>query len=244
MKKGYLILTVLVAGALGLAACAPAQTAAEEQDQSQRTIAVSGSGEASAVPDLAYFALGVTSRGESVSETVARSNELMTAVVQAILDMGVEANDIQTSGFSVWSEEVPTPYGEVLDLATAQTIYRVNNEVRVTVREVQKVADLIQAGLDAGANQVNGVNFAVEDTTALEEEARQKAIEDLQARAADLAEKMGLQLGKILSLSEGVQSGLFPAYDFAVPAAMGGGPPISLGEVMVTVQVNAVFSIQ
>lgn len=231
-----------------LAGCAAAQPQPKAEVRTENTITVSGIGEATSAPDLAYVNLGVRSSGTEVVPAVEEANRIMSAVVQALEAQGIAERDMQTTGFNIWSEEQFRPEmvleeGEPTEI---QVRYRVENSLRVKVREIEKLAEIIQAGLDAGANQVAGITFDIEDASELEKIARASAVEELQARAADLAEKMGLSLGDVLAVSEGSQSVPMMGVRFLEreEAVGGGGPPISVGEMTVTVQVTAVFEIE
>jgi uncharacterized protein YggE len=112
------------------------------------------------------------------------------------------------------------------------------------VRDVEQLGAVIQAGLDAGANQVRGVSFSIEDYSAVEEEARAKAVENARARAANRAEQMGVTLGDAVVVSEGSGGGIpYPAFEAAV-AYGGGGLPISSGQLTVQVQVNVTYKVK
>lgn len=248
-KSGVSVLVfasvVVLAGCSALTASAPA--ASPSSGLPSNTLSVSGVGQASAAPDIAFVDLGVVTSGPEVGSAVERSNQTTSAVIEAVEEAGVDAADIQTSSFNVWSEErfdqgPISPEGEP---AAGQVIYRVENGLRVTVRDVEQLGTVIQAGLDAGANQVRGVSFSIEDSSAVEEEARAQAVENARARAANLAEQMGVTLGDPVVVSEGSNGGVpYPAFETAVGLGGGGGPPISSGELTVRVQVNVTFDIK
>jgi uncharacterized protein YggE len=245
------VFVLVVAGVIVLAGCsvptASAPAASPSNGLPTNTLSVSGVGEASAAPDIAFVDLGVVTSGPDVGPAVEQSNQRTAAVVEAVKQAGVDPTDIKTSSFNVWSEErfdrgPVTPEDEP---AAGQVIYRVENGLRVTVRDVEQLGTVIQAGLDAGANQVRGVNFSIEDTSAVEEEARAQAVENARARAANLAEQMSVTLGDPVVVSEGSGGGVpYPAFETAVGLGGGGGPPISSGELTVRVQVNVTFEIK
>ncbi len=98
--------------------------------------------------------------------------------------LGLADKDIHTSNYSVYTERVspPTPGAEV---STDQMIYHVTNQVDVTVRDVNQIGDVLDKAVAAGANNIYGVNFSVEDTAKLEADARAKAVADAKARAEE-----------------------------------------------------------
>ncbi|GIL13852.1 MAG: hypothetical protein BroJett038_25720 [Chloroflexota bacterium] len=171
------------------------------------SITVSGSGLASGSPDVAYINLGVDSVNASVSQAVAQANQTMAAIMQALTALGVAAEDVQTVSFNVYPED---RYDPQTNMPTGERVYRVNNMLNVTVRDINRVSEVIQAGLDAGATSINSLNFGIANTTDLEQEARLKAVEDARARAERLAAAMGVTLGQPIIISEGMAGGAVP----------------------------------
>lgn len=126
-------------------------------------------------------------------------------------------------------------------------LYRVNNTVEITIRDVPKASRILQAAVDAGANNVWSVSFGIDDTKTLESEARAKAIADARARAEALAKLEGLTLGGVLSVSEVIGRGPIspmPMFASAVDAKFGGGPALSPGEVTMGMSIEVVFALQ
>lgn len=216
-------------------------SAAGAEAPSNSGISVTGYGEATGSPDIAFVQLGINVSGADVGEAIAESNRVMEAITSALGDAGVDAKDIQTTNFNVWPEERFNPQtGE----STGDRIFRVENTVRVTVRQVDSVGEVIDAGLSAGANQVYGLSFGIEDTAALEDEARLDAVADARARAEQLAAALGVELGEPIAISEGFGGQAYPVIERAAADGMGGGvPPISEGELTVSKQIAIVYAI-
>ncbi len=203
------------------------------------SITVSGSGQATGTPDVAYVNLGVDTLNASVSEAVAQANATMEALIAAIEATGVAAEDIQTISFNVYPEDRFDPQ---TGSSTGERVYRVNNTLNVTVRDIAKVSDVIQAGLNAGATSVNGLSFGIDDTTSLEQEARVKAIENARQRAQNLADALGVTLGAPIIVNEALGGVGVPMYDMAVGLG-GAGPQITPGQLNVNVSVAVTFAI-
>jgi hypothetical protein len=219
--------------------CAGAGSA---KDDETHVIAVSGQGEATGTPDVAYVSLGIESMSEDLSEAIGRANTVMSDVQAAVTGQGVEEKDMQTESFNVWLEEVRNPQtGE----PTGRVIYHVSNSLRVTVRAIDTTGGVIGAALDGGANRVNSLSFGIDDTTTLEAEARSKAVADARARAEQLAEALGVTLGAPVNVSESFSSIVpppSPRYEAAMDSAS--IPPISSGELTITMLVNVSFAIE
>ncbi len=220
----------------------PTTYAAAGNGQPPPAIMVSGQGEAIGKPDIAFVELGIDVTDPDVGAAITRANETMRNVQAAISQQGVAEDDMQTVAFNVWPEDRYNDQGELVG-----RYFHVQNILRVKVRDIGKTGDVIGAGLDAGANSINSLSFSIEDTSALEAEARQKAIADARERAQQLADGLGVRLGAPISVSE--SSGGVPVYyeRAAVPEAYGvggGAPPISAGQLTVTVYVNVSFAIE
>ena len=253
--RGYVLIGLLIGVAMLMAACAsvtpgagllvsgggPAAYAAAD-GQPPPAISVSGQGEATGRPDVAFVELGIDVTNADVGAAIAQANETMQNVQAAIGQQGIAEEDVQTVAFNVWPEDRYNDQGELIG-----RIFHVQNILRIKVRDIAKTSDVIGAGLDAGANSVNSLIFGIEDTSALEAEARQKAIANARDRAQQLADGLGVRLGAPISVSESFGGG--PVYierAFAAEAyGMGGGaPPISAGQLTVTVYVNVSFAIE
>jgi len=231
---GVLVLALALGGT-----AAPAH--AQDPDESRRTIEVTGTGTASGSPDVAVIQLGVQLFETDLGAAVTNANETMDAVIAALEEQGVASEDIRTSNFSIYQESgMPQP----MDAAgTSETRYVVNNVVEVRVRDLEQISNVIQAALDAGANNVYGLNFGLDDADALQAEARTLAVEDARARAEALADAFGLAVGEPVSIREGGmdQPGL-RSFDTAMGLG-GAGPVISEGQLSVAMQVTVVFEL-
>lgn len=237
---------VLALAALAIAACSapfaqaasPAQTAGE----SDRTLSINGHGEVSLTPDIAYLYIGVHTENEDAGAAVAANNAQVEAVMDALIDAGIQVEDISTSNFSLWTSQNYDFEGQPTD-----TKFVVDNTVFVVVRDLDQLGDMLGTAIDAGANTVNGISFDVSDKSAALSEARRLAVEDARAQAEELAALAGVELGEIRSIS---MFGGFPGPFFE---GRGGGGfvadaqssvPITPGEYVVTVDVNIEFEIE
>jgi len=237
------VLLVLVGAlALGRAEFAPPVVQAQTGAEVSRTITVVGEGTARIKPDMAQANIGVEVMESSVQEASSAARATMASVLAALQQQGIEEKDIQTSGFSIW---VDRPYGPE-GLPSENPVYRVNNNVAVTIRDLDKVGAVLDAAIAAGANNIYGVTFGLDDPSQVESEARKKAVANAQAKAQELAGLNNLQMGGVLSVSEVVSNavGFYPG-SFRQEAAvgMGGGAgPISPGELTFTMQLQIVYA--
>lgn len=213
-----------------------------EAEGERDSLTVIGYGQTDGPPDLAYVQLGVAVTDSVVTMAVEESNRRTEAVRQASLAMGIAESDIQTATFNIWAEDRYLPFEPAVGAVEPprETVYRVENAMRLVVRDVDRVGEVIQAALDAGANQVRGVSYGIDDSTALQQEARSLAIKDAQARAEELAAELGLTLGSPIEVIEG-SFGPSPIAIFEMGG--GGGPPLIGGKIPVSVQVNITYEL-
>ena len=219
---------------------AQAQTAAE----SPRTITVVGEGAVRIKPDIAQANIGVEVMEPTVQEASSAAKATMEAVLAALRQQGIDQKDIQTSGYSIWVDRPYGPEGQPGENA----MYRVNNNVTVTIRDLENVGTVLDAAIEAGANNIYGITFSLDDPSQVESEARAKAVTDAKAKAQELAELNDLQVGEVLHISEvvggagGYYTGSFRETAVAPGLGGGGAGPISPGELTLTLQLQIVYA--
>ncbi|MBX9683750.1 MAG: SIMPL domain-containing protein [Hyphomicrobium sp.] len=171
-----------------------------EETPMQRMITVSATATISAKPDQARISSGVVSEAPSAREALSKNTELMKKVIAGLKTGGIDADDIQTSSFSV---EPITVYGKD-GVAPRISGYRVANQVGVLVRDLAKLGDVLDQLVTVGANQVGGLSFDVSKAETLKDEARKEAMVVALRRATLLAEAGGAALGPVLQIAEDV----------------------------------------
>ena len=218
-------------------------------DAQDTGIWANGVGVVSAPPDLAELDLGVSATADTVSEARESAAEAMTAVVGYLNGSGIADADIRTRHFSIqpqyeWQE---TFEEGVRRSERVLTGYQVSNTVIVRVRDLDSVSELLDGAVAAGGDlvRVNGINFRIEDTTELAKEARELAVADALAKATELASYSGVNLGRMVYLSETSAQPVFAERAFAALSVdTAASTPISPGEQEVRVTVRTVFDIQ
>jgi uncharacterized protein YggE len=233
---------------------------------------VTGDGEAKAPPDVARTNVGVEVRAETVEQASAEANQRMAGVIAAIKQLGVADRDLRTHSFSISFEPAPqqppmpfeqsapaaeAPRGKVAAPGTAPAapapqpllprgFYRASNMLEVTIRNLDNAGRVLQVATNAGANNVWGLSFEIEDPKVLAAKARVDAMAEAKKNAAELAKLAGVELGAIISISENEGSSApGPMYQMKAAMADGGGDvPVERGEVVVTHQVVLVYSLR
>ena len=243
-----MVAALLVSSGAFSAQAAPA--AQSTTPQMARTITVVGRGEVKAKPDVANTNIGVEVTGPTVDAAMEDAQARMASVLSALKQMGIADKDIQTSNFSINFERQPQEPKPATAQATPGAFeppagfYRVSNMVQVTIRDLTKVGDVLDTAVKAGANNVWGVTFALENTDALEGQAREAAVADAKSRADSLAGLTGVKVGPVVQISEVIGSQPVPMYAMADRAMGGGGTPVEPGELTFSTQIQVVYAIQ
>lgn len=160
------------------------------------SVTVMGTGTVKIVPDRVSFTVGVFTNNLSVSKAFKGNNEKTHRVVEALKQRGVKDAEIQTSNFSISTAWDNYPERK-------QNGYNVSNNVTVTRENPKAVSELIQAAVDAGANEANGITFFNSDPTATRERAIERAVKDARLQAEKLAAVTGSTLGRATVISTG-----------------------------------------
>ena len=210
----------------------------------ENTITVTGLGTASGEPDVAYIELGVEMSNPELGAAYTEAADTMQQVIAALVDLGIDRADIRTSSVNVYPQD---NYNPETGQPTDRT-YRVSNTIRITVRDVANVEPVINTAVNAGANSIYNFNFGILDSEALEQTARQSAVENARARAEQLASALGVTVGRPVVISESYGQSTNPimfgrgggAYDMAQSSSL----PVESGQLDVSVQILVTFELQ
>lgn len=201
-------------------------------------ILVTGTGRVPVGPDLADLRLGVSTTRPTVEAARAASAATMTAILAALDRAGVARRDVQTSLLSVQPQ-----YDYRDGRAPTLTGYQLADLVAVTVRDVGRVADVIDGALRAGATSLDGLSFRVADASAPEREARLAAMSAARQRADDLARAAGLTIAGVEDIVE--DGAGRPPMPFAkaerMALAADVATPVEAGSLEVVVRVSVTY---
>ena len=246
-----LLLGGAVMAAAAVFAAAPAARAQSQPDggapmvihavADRPALNLSAYGEVKTAPDMATISFGVvteaTTAAEAMSQNAARMNQVMAALRRA----GIEARDVQTSGLNLSAQ-----YDYVQNEPPRLRGYQASNQVTVIINDLTRVGTTADAVVAAGVNQINGIGFGLKDPTSAENQARQIAVRNLQAKAALYADALGVRLGGIRSLSEGGGYAPRPQLQYArAEMAMdsSGSTPVAAGELTVRIDITGVYDL-
>jgi uncharacterized protein YggE len=226
------IVAAAVAATL-LAAPARAQTQADVPS----AISVTGEATVSVPPDLAQVDAGVTSDAKTAREASDANSAAMGKVLLALKSAGIEQKDYQTSRLSLQPEYAPNRQGP-----SPVVGYRASNRVTIRVRDVTKIANVIDTLVGAGANDIGGINFMVSQASKLLDDARTQAVADARRKAEIYAKAAGATLGAPLSISE-EGAAARPVFRAKIAAEMAAAP-VAQGEETLSVTVNVSWAIK
>ena len=200
-------------------------------------VSVTGEATVSVAPDQAQIEGGVTSDARTAREASEANNAAMNKVMQALKGAGIEERDTQTSRLSLQPQYAPNRTG-----TSPITGYRASNRVTIRLRDVTKVANVIDVLAGAGANDIGGINFTVSQPSKHLDEAREKAVADARRKAEIYAKAAGVTLGESLSISE--EGAPAPLFRGKMAAPMAAGAPVAQGEETLSVTVNVSWAIK
>jgi len=243
MKTKSIFVVTIALIALLVSACGPT-TVNQEAAPPVRSVSVTGAGSANLVPDIAYIYVGVHTEKPSAAEAVDENNDQTQKMIDALKDFGIAAKDIRTTNFSIWPQE---RYDQFTGTPTGEKTYIVDNTVYVTVRDLDKLGDLLDTVIAAGANTVNSIQFDVADKSEALKTARAEAVKNAEEQAKELTDAAGVKLGDVLSIGF-YDSSPYPVYD---GKGGGGGAvaeaaavPVQPGQLTFTVNVNVTYEIK
>lgn len=220
-----------------------------------KAITIEGNAEIFAVPDIATFNFSVTETEEDATIAQNKASEKVNAAMEYLKGEGIEEKDIKTSSYNSY------PKYEWIQIQCIQAPcepgrqelvgYEVRQTITVKVRDTEKTGSLIAGIGDLGIKTISGVNFTVDDTDALEAEARAAAIADAKEKAKAMSKELGIRLDDIVSFNEDSNNSPYDGYGIMEARSMeiggmGGGisaPSIPTGENKITSRVFVTFEI-
>lgn len=245
MRTKYFVFAILTVLALTVSACGNAAVAPTAAP-APRTLNVSGMGVVYLTPDIVYINIGVSTQETDATKAVNSNKEKTTTVIQAVKKFGVEDKDIRTTNFNIWSN----PQYDSNGILTGEISYSIDNTVNITVRDINKLGALLDAAINAGANNIYNIQFDVEDKTEANKQARLLAMKDAKTEAQELADVASVSLGSIQTINY-YETAPSPYNDYSMGGRGGGmdtaasAPvPIQPGQLAVTVTVNITYEIK
>lgn len=238
------IVPVLLGGLLYVAGQYVASQPGREQQvvESGREITVTGEGTVSIRPDVAKVTVGTQAgslpTAEAAMESLATS---FNQVVDAVKEAGISEDDIRTTNFSV------NPTYDYIDGRQTLRGFTASEQVVVTIRDLDRIGEVLSVATSTGANQIGGVNFTVDDEQGVQAEAEEAAIEKAREKAERIAKALGARLGDVkkYEVSNGGTPTPIALRETAADVGVGGAaPPVPVGTSDVEVTVTITFQLQ
>ncbi len=203
----------------------------------KNTISVKGEGKVYTKPDIALINLSVVTEDKEVKDVQEENSKKMNGVIDYLKGFDIAEKDIKTIRYQI-SPRYSYEQGRIPKIIG----YEINQTLEVKVRQTDKIGEILEQSVDAGINQVNSLNFEVDDEEPFREEARKLAIEDAKEKAKKLASQLGVKLIKISGYDEGNN------FDYSIyrELGLGGGaeaPQIEVGENEIIVNVILIYEI-
>lgn len=246
---------------LGLAASGALAQTTEPLGPDSTLLTLTAEGESRQVPDVAMFSAGVVTTAVTASDALAENSRLMERVVAALKRNGVAERDIRTSAISL-QPRYNNPERDARELARlngqpyvppaepAKIIgYEARNTVQVRARQLSRMGKVIDTLVSAGANQVNGPTFSLDEPGAAQDEARKEAIAKGRETAELYAKAAGMRVARIISIRETGRAAplrdaiMVSGYRAGVAAPAAPPTPVSPGELSLGVNVLMQFEL-
>lgn len=230
-----------ILAALFLTQAAASAHAAPDQPVPPRQISLIGTGTVKATPDLAHITTGVSTEAPTAREALAKNNGAMTRVVEELKKEGLDPKDIQTIDFAVHPIYQRGKDGNQTNVIG----YRAVNSVRVDVRDIKRLGEILDRVVTLGSNQIGGIQFTVSEPDRLQDAARKDAMTNAKAKAQLYADAAGAALGRVLTISEEtIQPLAGPVFARAAVEAKAADVPLEPGTETMQVRLHVTWELQ
>jgi len=206
-----------------------------------RQVTVLGSGQVQGVPDTLTADAGIEFMAPDVTTAMNQTNDRQQAVINALVGAGLDRKDISTTEVTLQPQySNPEPNG-----TTTITGYRATNAIQVKIHPTDAASRMLAliVGTGGDATRISSVSYSIADDSQLVKDARARAFNDAKNRADQYAQLSGLQLGKVLSISEATGSTQTTGSPPAPPRAMPTAVPLEPGQQTVSFSVTAVWEL-
>jgi uncharacterized protein len=201
-----------------------------------RQVTVLGSGQVQGVPDTLTADVGIEFSAPDVTTAMNQTNDRQQAVINALVGAGIDRKDISTTQVTLQPQ-----YGSPEPTITG---YRATNAIQVKIHPTDAASRMLALIVTTGgdATRITSVSYSIADDSQLVKDARARAFNDAKNRADQYAQLAGLQLGKVLSISEATGSSPTAGAP-APPKAMATAVPLEPGQQTVSFSVTAVWEL-
>lgn len=243
MLRALLVSTALLMPAAAGAPALAQDHSAMHQMMHEGRLTLSATGRVRVTPDMATVSAGVVTEADTAAAALSANSEAMNRVFAALRRAGIAEADIQTSNLQispVWSGGYSSDGRESERRITG---YQATNTVTARVSDLDNLGSTVDALVSSGANQLQGVNFMLEDRDAAMDEARRRAVAELGELRQLYSGALGIETGRLIEFSEGSDYSPPQPMMFARAEAMDASTPVAAGQIDVSVTVTGVYAI-
>lgn len=219
----------------------PSEAAVRGQRMQEPSLTVNGDGEVSVRPDRATIRLGAVAQADQASLAQEQVNGAMQAAIDSIMALGVPESAISTASISLQPVYSQPPRNQNGPFEPKIVGFRASNTLQIRVENLDRVGPVVDAGINAGVNQLEGITFDLRDETEARSAALKKAVQSARAKARAIAEAMEVRLASVAEVTEGHADVFMPRYGAEMrmaPAAMDMATPVQPGEVQIRASVT------
>lgn len=203
-----------------------------------RTITLTSTGKVTVIPDIATVSFDIVKEGKQVSDISNETNKAMQAVIDYLKKEGVNSKDIKTSQYNisqtyedkcVYGTEATTSsiYPPSKTCSSKVSGYKITQSVSVKIRDFKKIDAIIGNLTSLGVNQMSNLNFGIDDSEVLQNQAKIEAINQIKEKAKILSASTGIRLGRIIAINEANSYG-YGGYGYADSAMLKSSIPASV----------------
>jgi len=246
LKRIILSATMAVIIILALSGCAfksdgnGAGTVAKAENATEpKSIAVTAQGSVTAMPDVAYVTVGVTTQNADMQTAQENNAQAMNAMFEALKSAGLTDDDMRTTQFNAY------PIYDYSSDIRKIVSYEVTNQVELTIKDIGRVGEIIDVSVNNGANMTNAISFGLIDEQSRYNEALKLAVEAARAKADTLALAGGVKIIGTQQITENTAGGeISRAYELAALDDASGSTPISTGDLDIQASVTVIYEIE
>lgn len=203
----------------------------------------SGTGKVIAKPDIATTSFSIVTEATTSKVAQDENSKKSRAVIAYLKGQKVDEKDIKTTGYNIY----PT-YAYPVGGAQKIVGYQVNQTVSIKIRDIDRANEILDGIINSGVNQVNGIEFSIDDIDKVKAEARKMAIDEAKKKAKEISKQLGIDLGDITNFSEDNVGSPRPLYYDKAVGGFGGGaesaPALPSGENEIQSSVTITYELE
>ena len=238
MKKVLCLVLVLVLSVFAVSAFA---------DEAPK-MTVQGNAQVSVEADTVSLQLGVQTKARNLREAQRENSEKMDAVLKALYACGIEEKDLITNNFNVYSSYDYDDYVSSYE-SQRMLVYYVDNSLVVTIHDISIAGEVLDAAVEAGANNMYGIVFTSSKANEAYLVALKRAVEDAKIKAETLAEAAGVKLGQLVEIQASPNYSAYRVDSYGITNSVsmdkmevGAGTSVMGGDLNVDATVTLIYS--